>query len=171
MAGINNKYDYRDGVLTALGVEHTPSDIRNEDEYRKKVLDGFGVEYTDDDINRKSLYREKVVSGLASGGGGGGGSSDFRTAVLTIINTRANPVRCEVPCYRDDAEVASTRAFTFGASGDEPTTATVNVICKTNGATLAIATTGVTATTSGNIQYIEEENAYLITGDCTITIS
>ena len=115
-----------------------------------------------------NLLGEQLTEG---GGSGGGGSSDFSTAVLTIINTRNNSVRFEVPCYRDGAEVVSTRASIFGASGDEPKTTTVNVVCKTNGATLSIATTGVTATTSGNIQYIKEENAYLITGDCTITIS
>lgn len=115
-----------------------------------------------------NLLGEQLTEG---GGSGGGGSSDFSTAVLTITNTSEKPVICEVPCYRDGAKVATTRAFTFGASGDEPKTTTVNVICKTNGATLTIATKGVTATTSGNIQYIEEENAYLITGDCTITIS
>jgi len=102
---------------------------------------------------------------------GGGGESDFSIATLTLTNTTENPVRCEVPCYRDGMEVASTKAVAFGAIGDEPSTATFNVICKTNGATLTITTAGVTATTIGNIQYIAEQQVYIITGDCTITIS
>lgn len=81
--GINNKYEYRSGLLDSLKVQHTASDVRNEDEYRKKVLNGLGVEYTEDDINQKNLYRAKVVEGLASSGGGGG-SSDFSTAEVTV---------------------------------------------------------------------------------------
>lgn len=102
---------------------------------------------------------------------GGGGSSDFSTAVLTMTNTTENPVIFEVPCYRDGAEVLLTRAVIFGALGGEPATETINVVCKSNGATLSIASEGVTATTSGDIQFIQGQNLYIITGDCIITIS
>ena len=102
---------------------------------------------------------------------GGGGSSDFSTATLTLTNTTENLVVCEVPCYRDGAEILSSRAVVFGAVGDEPTTATFNVVCKSNGATLTIVSEGATVATSGDIQYIEAEHLYIITGDCTITIS
>lgn len=168
--GINNKYEYRSGLLDSLNVQHTASDVRNEDEYRKKVLNGLGVEYTEDDINQKNLYRAKVVEGLASSGGGGG-ESDFSTATLTITNTTKNSVIFEVPSYRDGGEVLSTRAIVLGALGDKPARATANVVCKSNGAILTIVTESVTATTSGDIQYIEAEHLYIITGDCAITVS
>lgn len=123
---------------------------------------GDGVYLTTETTGTYTLKIEEPQSG---------GESDFSIATLTITNTTENPVICEVPCYRDGTEIVSTRAVTFGAVGDEPTTTAFNVICKTGGATLTLVTSGVTATTSGNIQYIEAEHMYIITGDCTITIS
>lgn len=168
MAGINNKYDYRDGILNALEVEHTPHDVRNEDEYRKKVLDGFGVEYTDDDINQKNLFREKVVSGLASGGGGGGGG-DLSTAEVTFDISTGKQVGI------DGITIATVDGIEFLASGEY----NVNnndqikaVLFKGEGSIVVLPTgiSDVTVTGDATVDY--DGDYYVdITGDCTITIS
>lgn len=104
--GINNKYEYRSGLLDSLNVQHTASDVRNEDEYRKKVLNGLGVEYTEDDINQKNLYRAKVVEGLASSGGGGGGGGDYsyRIANVTVRNSTGTSYTIYLPHLLGDFE-------------------------------------------------------------------
>ena len=157
---IKNKYDYRGGVLEALNVEHTPSDLRNEDEYRKKVLEGFGVEYTDDDINQMSLFREKVVEGLASGSGGGG-SSDFSTAEVTFINnTNAEE-------YINGAFIGSDMLQYVSEIGTG--TSTKQAVIYKSGSKAYVDDETATISVSGDATY--NDGVITITGNCTITIS
>ena len=168
--GINNKYEYRSGLLDSLKVQHTASDVRNEDEYRKKVLNGLGVEYTEDDINQKNLYRAKVVEGLASSGGGG--SSDFSTAQVTLIG-KDGVIAGDVylPITLDGEDGMPDVAF-FLANYVANQQHTYNAIMY-KGATLGrIANTAGRSIESiiGNAQDMGN-GLLLITGDCTITIS
>lgn len=161
---INNKYEYRSGLLDSLNVQHTASDVRNEDEYRKKVLNGLGVEYTDDDINQKSLYRAKVVEGLASSGGGG--SSDFSTANVTLGGSShlGFPITLLV---NGEVSAITIRNVDFGGKLGEKTF-TVPLY---KGMYVLQLDEGETATIVGNAEYNEEFKRVFITGDCTITIS
>lgn len=167
--GINNKYEYRSGLLDSLNVQHTASDVRNEDEYRKKVLNGLGVEYTEDDINQKNLYRAKVVEGLASSEGGGG-ESDFSTARVAILNASgklvtfspfarilgdeidASPYNVMSVSTPQDCYAVLYRGQTYIAFDTEPPT-TENIA------------------TEGGVEYDESDGTFIVTGDCTITIS
>lgn len=162
MAGINNKYEYRSGLLNSLKVQHTASDVRNEDEYRKKVLNGLGVEYTDDDINQKNLYRAKVVEGLASSGGGGG-SSDFSTAEVTIIKKEESPNGLILPAISDDTcEIQQYQSGIYTVP-----------LYKGSLFIMDMPNLGIIESVSGDIEEVGEgkDYYYRIFGDCTITIS
>lgn len=168
MAGINNKYDYRDGILNALKAEHTPHDVRNEDEYRKKVLDGFGVEYTDDDINQKNLFREKVVSGLASGGGGGGDLSIAE--VIFSVTGNASATLYDFVVIADLP--SGNRTLThFDELVINSSSASIYTIPMVDGKIDMGISSEDTITTSGNVEYLPDDEYIIITGDCTITIS
>lgn len=185
---INNKYEYRSGLLNSLKVQHTASDVRNEDEYRKKVLNGLGVEYTDDDINQKNLYRAKVVEGLASSGGGGGSSDLLKIATVTIVNNSTSGWGLSGGITDGNN---STKGFGFLVLTDKlyyeistyeglPRQSTKElqaILMPQNGvmgAEYTVVGNGTpTVTVAGNAEYIVEEEIGMvyITGDCTITIS
>lgn len=159
---VNNKYDYRSGLLDSLNVQHNASDVRNEDEYRKKVLNGLGVEFTDDDINQKSRYRAKVVEGLASSGGGGG-SSDFSTAEVTLIQKEASQRGLLLPSISND---------TFELQEYQSGIHTVPLY-KGSLFIMDMSNLGIIESVSGDIEELGEgkDYYYRIFGDCTITIS
>ena len=93
--------------------------------------------------------------------GGGGGDSDFSTARLTVAGTIVETT-LYVP-YLGDSPVGTVMWPSIGVAG------TYEVVVHTNG-TVMLAITSKTITIEGNVQQMGA-NVYLITGDCTITIS
>lgn len=103
---------------------------------------------------------------------GGGGSSDFSTAQVTIVNNYSSEFIIEMAvAMSEEGMDASLGTLTAGRID---TGMVANVILYKGSAGAIIDSFPLdappTIVTSGNIQNMED-NAYLITGDCTITIS
>lgn len=75
MANLRNEFEFKSGLLDALGVEHTEADAKVEERWRAKMLDGLGVEYNQNDVNQFDLFRAKLLEGVEGYSGGGGGTS------------------------------------------------------------------------------------------------
>ena len=101
------------------------------------------------------LYDVAVARKLSSGGGGGGGSSDFSTALLTVTGSS----EVEFICPVTNGDIADTRIYEAG---------TYEVILY-KGSAYFYVYEGNIASVSGNIE--QSGKRYIITGDCTITIS
>lgn len=99
---------------------------------------------------------------------GGGGSSDFSTATVTSINNTAEYIRCIIPCTIDYPEEGyySSNGEAFFEVGTMTTTAILyKGVCN-----IYLPTAGRPVAISGDIED-DGDNYYIITGDCTITIS
>ena len=92
-----------------------------------------------------------------------GGSSDFTTAEVAINNGGLNNYL--FPCVRSDGENEYALPF-YATMGGASETATA-ILYK--GSAILQNMGGLTLTTSGDIEELGE-GAYLITGDCTITV-
>lgn len=123
-------------------------------------------------VDSSKVARLKVLVGYPSegGGGGGGGDSDFTTATVTLQAADGFSSALQLQC----ACVASEEGFpdattTSVYSGDAPYEFTA-VLYK--GKCLASQPDEfVTMTTTGDVTYDEELEIYIITGDCTFTLS
>ena len=104
------------------------------------------------------LYDVAVARKLSSGGGGGGGSSDFSTAEVTISGAYSH-------CYGAWAlsEYECSAYSLYSETGTFPL-----ILYKGKGVIELNARGSIS--TSGAIE-LDEDNVYLVTGDCTITIS
>lgn len=104
--------------------------------------------------------------------GGGGGSSDFSTAEVTIVNNYSSEFIIEIAVAMSEEGMNASLGTLTAERIDTGMVANVILYKGSAGAII----TGFpldappTITTSGNIQNMED-TAYLITGDCTITIS
>lgn len=108
---------------------------------------------------------------------GGGGSSDFSTATVTIIDGRTPPTSGTVMAFRvsnlvvydDEYGVSTVNGLPTYPSDSIP----LNTILYKGKAVSYISFDGISQmpTLSGNITFSEEYEAFIITGDCTITIS
>lgn len=107
-----------------------------------------------------------VITSVKNNGediGGGGGSSDFSTATLTL-NGKHPPIGQNLlPTLLVDPEHGLA-----GAYGSTNWTSSPYTVILYKGKAYAVLPQG---TTSGGIVYDEEMEVYVITGDCTITIS
>lgn len=111
----------------------------------------------------------KKLSG--GGGGGGGGDSDFSTATVTIINHSNTPfiMNCAVLLdYEDEEE--SIHSSNYSTYTDPYDTTTESVILYKGKALANPQTVGYPIAVTGGI-VDDGMGAYIITGDCTITIS
>lgn len=102
-------------------------------------------------------------------GSGGGGSSDFSTAEVTINNLVKSPTNEIIPLTVfmpvDDGN------YIAGSVNLIRETSTYNVIIgKTKSALLIVDAESVTFDSTGNVTYIPEDNAFMISGNCSITI-
>ena len=94
---------------------------------------------------------------------GGGGSSDFSTATLTL-NGKHPPIGQNLlPTLLVDPEHGLAGAYGSTNASSSPYT-----VILYKGKAYAVLPQG---TTSGGIVYDEDMEMYVITGDCTITIS
>lgn len=105
---------------------------------------------------------EVKVNGVPAGGGGGG---DFSTAEVTIINNTGGPINVWMPTVDTNYSYGQTS----DSSNVEAGTHIFNVIVYKNGAKLVPYGKGLTITITGSITFAELW--YIVTGDCTITIS
>lgn len=102
------------------------------------------------------------IAGYETPGGGGGGESDLSTAELTIT-FEGEWCPLQFACAGDNASWPGgpPSPFTSGS--------TAKVILY-KGKAVTFLGTG-TATTTGDIEYDAIEEAYIITGDCTMTVT
>ena len=102
-----------------------------------------------------------------SGGGGGGGSSDFSTATVTLVDNVGDGINFVIPYVCEaNAMGEGSPAMIYSASMTyEAGTYTVALY---KGALMCEIVYSIT--TTGDITNLFE-NMYLITGDCTITIT
>ena len=103
-----------------------------------------------------------VVARKLSGGGGGGGSSDFSTAEVTLNPALGKPIEIAVPYINWNNLLMS-----INEPIQENDTITVPLY---HNSVIAILTSIGSISISGDIEDVGE-GAYIITGDCTITIS
>lgn len=105
------------------------------------------------------LFDIAVAKKLA-GGGGGGGSSDFSTAQVTLVNNSSvleSAIVVVVPEYN----------CLLGEYGEIPSGTYTMPLYK---GTLILSTNGLgSVSVSGACEYADDQ--FIITGDCTITIS
>lgn len=155
--------EFREAMLEALGTTQD-KDVENEANYKSALLEALGVEHTRSDVVNFETFREKLVEGVTSKSEGGGGSSDFSTAVVTV-NGNGGFV----------AEVASlTTNGLRGTCFKSPFVDSFTVVLyqgKTIMQVIRATPTFSIPESETNIIYDEDNSWYLITGDCTITIS
>lgn len=87
MANYRNEFEFRSGLLDALGVEHSEADAKNEERWRAKMLDGLEVEYNQNDVNQFDLFRAKLVEGVEAKAEGGGGITPTGTKYISANGT------------------------------------------------------------------------------------
>ena len=109
-----------------------------------------------------------AVARKLSGGGGGGGSSDFSTAEVTVNDvSEAQPIIWLCRAFSVNMGGADFRISTPTAQGS----GTYTAILYYGQAELSVNDPGsYNISTTGNIDEMGE-GSYLITGDCTITIT
>lgn len=103
---------------------------------------------------------------------GGGGSSDFSTAEVTIVNTYSSDFMIQMAIMKSEEGIEATLGMLSNWQIDSGMIANVILYKGTAGAMIDGFPLDAppTIATSGNIQNMEG-HSYLITGDCTITIS
>ena len=97
---------------------------------------------------------------------GSGGSSDFSTAEVTVTFGSASNTYMQGACILEDGGV-DYLDISYPISSN--TTSVIPAVLYKGEGSVMIQTAG-TVTVTGNIQQMSP-SAYLITGDCTITIS
>lgn len=183
MANYRNEFEFRSGLLDALGVEHSEADAKNEERWRAKMLDGLEVEYNQNDVNQFDLFRAKLVEGVenySGGGSGGGGSSDFSTAEVTLVNSANTNLAVMLPVLYEADPPFDPNALVRGAlSLLANETLVLNVPLykghclikkgvsgdRIDGQTVATTYTVTSGSATSSMDGVD------ITGDCTITIS
>lgn len=124
----------------------------------KEITENGTYDATDDSANGYSSVTVNVE-------GGGGGSSDFSTAEVTVINTSAEYASTLKGSIVVD--VGSEFGTTYEMDIATSQTKTANVIMYKGNSIVYISDV---ESTSGAIQSIDGKR-FLITGNCTITIS
>ena len=115
-----------------------------------------------------NIYDIAIARALSSGGGGGG-SSDFTTAEVTLSDSRIN---CSIAFCMDfppEYGLPIPGTVMIIPSGF-PSSDIVKVPLYKGGAVAIFTTNNGTISTSGDIMTMGND-MYLITGDCTVSIS
>ena len=93
-------------------------------------------------------------------------SGDFSTATVTSINNTSATISCIIPYASDDPEESALRGDMHFDIG----TMTTSALLYKGKCIMYMPSDGHTITISGNIED-DGDGYYIITGDCTITIS
>lgn len=103
---------------------------------------------------------------MGEGGGGGGGDSDFSTAQVTFVNNTGGYINVSAPIILDEEEISALLpTYSFSSSSD------TTQIGLYKGNALLLISGQYVITYTGDITEVVANVQYLITGDCTITIS
>lgn len=124
----------------------------------KEITENGTYDATDDSANGYSSVTVNVE--------GGGGSSDFSTAILTVNGNFKQSDLFIAPLIDKDPNNEDI-AFPMIQSGNSTNTV---ILYKGRSSLLFMGSQSRTITVSGNIEDVGS-GAYIITGDCTITIS
>lgn len=134
---------------------------------KNRLMSGLGEElmgFEHNDIVTVDVMNKAIEEG------GGGGSSDFSTATIHIVNTAISAVQGHCPRLVDVAD-GVTYAGTTLYTEEEEQDFTV-ILYGHNGAFLSFDSEALTYATSGNIERIDPDYPdFLVTGDCTVTVS
>ena len=103
---------------------------------------------------------------LSGGGGGGGGSSDLSTAEVTVSGT--DYINSIYGAWLTNVEGLGT-IMIYGMGGED-ITSPLTIAVADGGSVIEIDAMGSSINVSGNITSVGDDS-YLVTGDCTITIS
>ena len=104
------------------------------------------------------------ITAQTPSGSGGGGSSDFSTAEVTIVNNTGDGTSFDGAIIKNGNININTRL-------DEGTNILTLVLYKGVSYCGTYDIDMSTAVITGDAEYTSEDNCYIITGDCTITIS
>ena len=109
---------------------------------------------------------KKIVDADAAGGSGGG-SSDFSTAEVTVIRTTGTDYNSNLalPTYENNN---LTAAYFYAENIPESVTVTVALL---NGKCVVFCRNANEYGVTGNTAYDSNAMGYVITGDCTISIT
>jgi hypothetical protein len=144
-------------VFVGLSTDTKPTDVDNGSEFRE--FDTGKLYYFD--AENVEWYEQP-----GGGGGGGGGDSDFSTAQVTFVNNTGGNVSVSAPIILDEEEISALLpTYSFSSPDD-----TTQIGLYKGNAVLLIPGTYV-ITYTGDITEIVANIQYLVTGDCTITIS
>lgn len=122
----------------------------------KEITENGTYDPADDNANGYSSVTVEVE--------GGGGSSDFSTAILSIVDNGGY-------CVNLDVATINERGFSLGGYTEWFSTDDLPVILYKGNALLELKKiTATNISISGDIENLEGD-IYAITGDCTITIS
>lgn len=105
------------------------------------------------------ISAKNLVDGQEAGGGGGG---DFSTAEVTITNSTGDTLYMFIPYVDEDGVIQSS----FSLNDDE--VKIIKTPIAENGA--YYPTSIAEANVTGDVQFIQEETAVVITGDGTLEI-
>lgn len=116
------------------------------------------------------IATQLISIGYAEEVSGGGGSSDFSTAEVTITNNGSASRSLGLPVCTESELTPLGHAVLINRTEEVGTgeSATFKVPLYKG---YTMFNTSLTVQTSGNITYNSTYRLYLITGDCTITIS
>ena len=132
------------------------------------------------DIDKQNIVEIKSTDGVIGsvklngeeyGGSGGGGESDFSTAEVTVNSSTSLMYKLELSNYYDYENTGIMSPSI--ASGDIDGSIILNTILYKGQAMcifVPISANTPNISVSGNIQDLGQQT-YIITGDCTITIS
>lgn len=163
MVNLRNNREYREAVLTALGMTED-RDVENKVNFKSALLEALGVEHTRSDVVNFETFREKLIEGVTNYSGGGG-ESDFSTAEVTFsgINGTALATMPKIIDSPFDVIMPLQNEVTNG-------TYTIALYKGKTVINLDETDFGENVTISGDIELLEG-TTYLVTGNCTITIS
>ena len=121
--------------------------------------------------NSQLVFPNGFVSAIGNISGGGG-SSDFSTAEVTIVNTYSSDFMIQMAITKSEDGMDATLGMLTSWQIDSGMIANVILYKGSAGAMIDGFPLNAppTIATSGNIQNMEG-HSYLITGDCTITLS
>lgn len=112
--------------------------------------------------NKEEDILSKLAVGYAEGGGGGGGGGDFSTAEVTVKNSTGDSISVFISNIDGNGVLQSW----FSINDSE--VKIIKTPYSENGAYHQIGLNECNV--SGNVQFIEEEGAILITGNGTLEI-
>ena len=169
---------YLNEIVERLG-NPTPTGKKNITDTTETDVSAYATaQVVDANLVAENIKKDVVVLGITGTYEGGGGSSDFSTATITLNLTPPQGVTIDSEGI-DNARIEYP-SDNFSYASFIPAVNHVASILMYQGKATFIAVVGEsptddyeldneTATLSGDIEYNDEDECYVVTGDCAIT--